>query len=280
MTDSDERLQQISQDRHAGATALTRRAAEALRQRLGEADGLAGFGEFADRLAEAQPAMASIRNLAERAKAAARVGSASNTRNAITQVVDELNASTERIAREAQSLLADVDRVVTISASSTVAAALRNAHAANPQLNVVCPESRPLREGVTLAESLANADIEATVCTDALAPSLVREAEVVLVGGDALAANGLINKSGTFPLALAAQHVGVPFVALISRLKVRPHFDERWITEMDPSEVLDAQRASIRVRNRYFELTPLALLTNVVTEAGVEESASFNAHGE
>ncbi len=279
MTGSERLLAEIAQDHHAGATALTRRAAEALHHRLGEADALSGIEEFADRLAEAQPAMASIRNLAERAKAAARVGSVSNAQNAVGQFVEELDASTERIAREAQSLLSDVDRVVTVSASSTVAAAVRNAHMANPGLAVVCPESRPLREGVTLAESLAGAGLAATVCADALAPSLVRDADIVLVGGDALAPEGLVNKIGTFPLALAAQHVGIPFVPLISRLKLLQHFDERGIAEMDPSEVLMASEASMRVRNRYFELTPLELLTHVVTETGVEEGASFDAHG-
>ena len=269
MTDSEELLIEIDQDHHSGATALTRRAAEALRRRLGEDDALARFEAFADRLADAQPAMASIRNLTERAKAAARVGSLANTETAIDRVIEELASSTERIAREAQSLLAGVGRVVTISASSTVAAALRNAHAANPGLTVVCPESRPLREGVTLAESLADAGIAATVCTDALAPSMVQGADVVLVGGDALAPNGLVNKSGTFPLALAAEHLQVPCVALVSRLKVLPAFGPDWIPDMAPTEVADVDDARIRVVNRYFELTPLALLAHVVTESGV-----------
>lgn len=268
MTDSERLLAEIDQDHHSGATALTRRAAEALHQRLGKDDGLAGFEEFADRLTEAQPAMASIRNLAERAKAAARVGSVVNAQRSIDQFVDELEASTERIAREAQSLLSNVSRVVTISASSTVAAALRNAHAANPRLMVVCPESRPLDEGVTLAQSLSNAGIAATVCTDALAPSLVQDADVVLIGGDALAPGGLVNKSGTFPLALAARHFSVPCVALVSRLKVRPRFDTDWIAEMPSAEVADITDPRIRVVNRYFDRTPLELLTHVVTEDG------------
>ncbi|MFB6286116.1 MAG: translation initiation factor eIF-2B [Candidatus Bipolaricaulia bacterium] len=269
MADSDQLVQEIAQDRHSGATALTRRAAEALRQRLDEADGLDGFGEFADRLVEAQPAMASIRNLAERAKAAARVGSIANTRNAIDQVLQELSASTEAIAHEAQALLSRVDRVVTISASSTVAVALRDAAEANPQLSVVCPESRPLNEGVTLASSLAQAGIAATVCADALSPSMAREADLVLVGGDALAPNGLANKVGTFPLALAARYADVPCIALISRLKMLDRFDPAWIADMDPREVADVTATSLEVVNRYFELTPPALLTHVVAEDGV-----------
>ncbi len=270
MTDSDQLRQAIARDHRSGATALTRRAAEALRQRLDEAEGLAGFGEFADRLAEAQPAMASIRNLAERAKAAARVGSTANTRNAIDQVVTELSASTGAIAREAQALLSGADHVVTISASSTVAAALRDASGANPQLTVVCAESRPLGEGVTLASSLAQAGIAATVCADALAPCMAREADAVLVGGDALAPQGLANKVGTFPLALAARYADVPCVALISRLKMLDRFDPAWIAEMDPSEIADVAHTSLlEVVNRYFELTPLELLTHVVAEDGV-----------
>ena len=269
MTDSERLLAEIDQDHHSGATALTRRAAEALHRRFREDDRISGLEAFADRLTNAQPTMASIRNLVERAKAAARVGSLSNTGHAIDRFVEELDSSTERIAREAQALLAHVERVVTISASSTVAAALRDAHQADPHLRVVCPESRPLREGVTLAESLTGAGMAATVCTDALAPSMVRDADVVLIGGDALAPEGLVNKSGTFPLALAAGHFHVPCVALVSRLKVLPRFDTDWIAEMTPAEVADVDDARVRVVNRYFELTPLALLTHVVTEHGV-----------
>ncbi len=263
-------LQEIAEDHHSGATALTHRAAEALLAFLNERPNAepSALEAFAHRLAEAQPAMASIRNLARRAVHAFQQGSLTTVESAIRAFLRDLQRSTAAIAEHAAGLISRNARVLTISLSSTVLEALKLAQAQQKHIAVICPESRPLREGLQLARELAQLGIEVTVCVDPLAPSLIADCELVLVGGDALAPQGLVNKCGTYPLALAARRQNVPFAAAISRLKFLERFEPEWIREMPPGEVLDEPVEAVRVLSRYFDLTPLDLLTHVVTEEG------------
>ncbi len=96
----------------------------------------------------------------------------------------------------------------------------------------------------------------------------------VVVGADRICADGsLVNGIGTFQLALAAGRAGIPFYVLCEALK----FDRRLtgdkvdLEEKEPSEVVETGRLppGVRVKNPYFDITPLKLITGVVTENGL-----------
>jgi translation initiation factor 2B subunit (eIF-2B alpha/beta/delta family) len=106
-----------------------------------------------------------------------------------------------------------------------------------------------------------------TLIADALAPSLVGEVDLVMVGGDALSPQGLINKIGTYGIALAAQRFNIKFLALLGTEKFIP-FLVKSIPQMDPAELLPNPQ-KINVCNRYFELTPLDLIWGVICENGI-----------
>lgn len=272
---SERLLQAIAADPRSGATELTRRAGEALLAFLEEREEhphaspepSEELARFAERLAGAQPAMASIRNLARRAlEARTKPADLAAVRETVRVVLQALERSPTQIAERALPLIPKGARLLTISYSSAVFAALRRAQEEGKGISVVCPESRPLREGLRLAQELARLGVDAEVCVDALAPALVGECDLVLVGGDALAPEGLVNKCGTFSLALAAHRARKPFIAAVSRLKFLERFEPGWMREMSPEEVLEEPAEGVRVRNVYFDVTPLELLSTVVTE--------------
>lgn len=273
--DSERLLREIRDDHLSGALELTRKAAQALVLLLEELRGKppervrVQIERFAQDLMKAQPAMASIRNLATSTLQASRAGDGSALK-VVEEFLSALEASVEKIAHHAMKLIPSRSQVMTVSYSSTVLRSFELAKGQGKSFSVFCPESRPLGEGMDLAKKLAQLGIPVVVCADALAPSLVRECDKVLVGGDALAPEGLVNKIGTYPLALAAREAKVPFIALISRQKFLPHFDPHWISEMDPGELLKLEEPveNVRVCNRYFDLTPLRLISQVVTEEG------------
>jgi translation initiation factor 2B subunit (eIF-2B alpha/beta/delta family) len=91
-----------------------------------------------------------------------------------------------------------------------------------PGLSVIVCESRPLCEGVAMAQRLAAAGLHVTVITDAQAGVFVEEADLVLLGADAVTPAGVVNKVGSRLLALAAKAAGVPVVAVTDSLKVSP----------------------------------------------------------
>src|SRR5690349_21127702 len=109
---------------------------------------------------------------------------------------------------------------------------------------------------------------------------LIRRGEVdaVIVGCDRVAANGdTANKVGTYPLALAAQAAGIPFVVAGPTSTIDPALpdgDGIEIEERDAGEVLSFGAApttvpGTAVRNPAFDVTPAALITALVTERGV-----------
>lgn len=276
--ESERLLHEIQSDPRSGALTLTRRAGEALRalaeelQNEPEARARLEIERFALRLGEAQPAMASIHNLAERARSAVRQRGPEALLDAVDTYLCALTESTPKIAERASDLVFSAQKIITISLSTTVLEILLNAKRQGVPCDVICLESRPLREGVGMARALGEREIPATICADALGPSLVRECDLVLVGGDALAPQGLVNKIGTYPLALAAREADVPFVAALSELKFLSEFDPGRIPEMDPEELLPSPLRNVRVLNRYFDLTPLELISRVVTEEGIYEA--------
>ena len=86
---------------------------------------------------------------------------------------------------------------------------------AGEAVEVFACETRPLLQGARLtAWELADAGIPVTVLPDGAAPALLAGGgiDAVIVGCDRVAANGdVANKIGTYALAIAARHHGVPF---------------------------------------------------------------------
>jgi methylthioribose-1-phosphate isomerase len=133
-------------------------------------------------------------------------------------------------------------------------------------------ETRPLLQGARLtAWELETASIPHAVIADAAAASLMAAGEVdcVITGADRIAANGdTANKIGTYSLAVLARHHDIPLfiVAPSSTIDLQtPDGSAIPIEERDPGEVTERFVA----RNPAFDVTPSALITAIVTEAGV-----------
>lgn len=135
-------------------------------------------------------------------------------------------------------------------------------------------ETRPLMQGARLtAWELAQAGIDHTVVVDSAGPTVVARGlvDAVVVGADRVTANGdVINKVGTYPLALAAARAGIPFLVAAPESSIdraTPDGSAVEIEIRDPAEVLapDAPAAST-AWNLAFDVTPADLVTAIVTE--------------
>src|SRR5439155_1936640 len=84
-------------------------------------------------------------------------------------------------------------------------------------VTVLACEARPVLQGARLTTwELRRLGLEHALLVDAAAPGLIRSREVdaVVTGFDRVAANGdVVNKVGTYGLALAAHAAGIPFLA-------------------------------------------------------------------
>ena len=160
--------------------------------------------------------------------------------------------------------------IATLSYSTAVRDAVLEAQRMGRQPRVLVAESRPRFEGRALAASLAEAGITTWLVVDAALPILVAQAHLVWIGADAVTDRGVLNKVGSYALALAAREHSVPVYALAERRKFIPADTPALrIDEMPAEEVWDAPVPGVRPRNIYFELVPMALLRGVVVEDAV-----------
>ena len=166
----------------------------------------------------------------------------------------------------------------------TALGVVQAAHNADRPLHVWVDETRPYLQGARLTTwELAQAGVAHTLIPDVAAGHLMArgEVDVILVGGDRVAANGdTANKIGTYPLAVLAARHGIPFyvVAPTSSIDLdTPDGSTIPIEERKAEEVLEFRGVRIappgtEVRNPAFDITPAELITGIVTEEGVVRS--------
>ena len=270
-------LQEIREDNSSGAAQLAQKGAQFLLDCL-KSDKAEEIWALGRALVDAQPSMAPMVNLVNHLFQAIESLEDPQVirekgRAAVQGFLDNLIAGPEKIKGNAFSLLKGKRKVMTLSYSSTVLEVLGHVEG----IEIICPESRPLCEGLRTAKELGAKGIRVRIVVDSAAPSLMGECDVVMVGADAITPEGVVNKIGTYALALAAREQKIPFYVLAGTEKfLPPPFAQALrIEERDPKEVTQEAIPRSRVENRYFDITPLELITGVVTQEGVIAGAEI-----
>ena len=208
----------------------------------------------------------------QRSLTAITVDELSAVRKCAAQLAENLalksSQATICAAAHAAEIIGDGKTLLTHSFSSTILAlfsALRTRGVA-----AIVTESRPLNEGHATAARLSQLGIPATLITEAQIGLSIAEADAVVVGADGILPDGsIVNKVGTFLLALATQDQGKPFYVCTESFKRWPP----WMThqtlkleEMSPEELGAPQWNGVKKRNVYFDITPARLITRCITE--------------
>lgn len=190
----------------------------------------------------------------------------------------QLRVHEAAIAESVLPLISEGALVLTNGRSTTVRAALRYAQRAGRRFRVMCAEGRPGCEGRSLARELAEDGIPVLLVIDALAIARVSQVQLVLVGADHLTGNELVNKVGTYGIALAARANNVPMYALCGSAKFLPHdYHPPAQTHWPAAQVWEAAPSGVTVENLYFDATPLTEIAGIVTEQGVLPTAGIEA---
>jgi len=156
------------------------------------------------------------------------------------------------------------------------------AHRAGKHLHVFADETRPLLQGARLTMfELREAGVPATLLVDGAAAIAMQRKNIdaVIVGADRIARNGdTANKIGTYGVAIAAAHHGIPFYVAAPRSTFDFSLDTGAgipIEERAPDEVRIAPEDD--VYNPAFDVTPGHLVTAFITEYGVLRPPYFES---
>jgi ribose 1,5-bisphosphate isomerase len=215
--------------------------------------------EFSNVLRKAKPAMAPLSNIARMIETAARSNEPDRAALlSVERVIGNERTALTRIAENATEKIEGT--VLTLSYSGTVLKVLETI-AKNKEIRVVVAESLPLGEGRRTAELLSGSGIDVTLISDSMVYAEARDSDLCLVGADAITPQALINKVGTYGIALASVQAGIPTFVVSSTLKIASELRPEWNIEQTSD-------GEIKVRSQIFEPTPLELIAEVITEQG------------
>lgn len=141
-------------------------------------------------------------------------------------------------------------------------------------VSLFCPETRPYLQGARLTASVAHdMDIPVTIITDNMPGYLLSRGipDAFICAADVITLDGhVVNKIGTYQIALAAHANSVPFYVLGTPSAEHPDINSLTIEERNPEEVLYAMgvRTAMEGVQAYypaFDITPPELVSAVIT---------------
>jgi methylthioribose-1-phosphate isomerase len=167
----------------------------------------------------------------------------------------------------------------------TALAVIRVAFEQGKRIRVFATETRPLLQGARLtAFELKRDKIPVTLITDNMIGYVMSKKLVskVIVGADRIVKDAVINKIGTFTVAVVAHEHDIPFYVAAPRSTFDLTRFSRDVTieERSPEEVIffGKQRIAprgINVLNPAFDITPLKYVSGIICETGILSSAEF-----
>lgn len=259
-------LEEMRAERVRGASWLARRGAEAYIVLSGLLEGeelRRALEEMRKEIPDVNRTMASLYNLS-------RFMPVTGDPEVVRAKAEEFIRLSEEAKREVgnigSELIDDNEVVITHSFSSAVLEIFRVAKRKGKHFRVILTESSPDFEGLALARELESLGVPFEIITDAQLGLFAGKATLALVGADSVTRDGaVVNKAGTYPLALSCHDNRVPFYVAAEGFKLHPELSS------DGVEIVERPyaRRGYRVRNYLFDVTPWRYIRGIITELGI-----------
>lgn len=197
-----------------------------------------------------------------------------STEKAAKEFKEMVDSAVKEIVNVGMSFIIEDTTVMTHCHSSLVEKILLKAHQKGKLKKVIVTETRPLYQGRKTAKNLAKEGIPVEICVDSARLSLLKEADIGMVGADVITSDGhVFNKVGTKSFALATEHmVTRDFIVAAELLKIDPltlKGKREEIEQRPKKEVWKKPPKGVKVCNPAFDAVPPEYIDYVVTEEGV-----------
>ncbi len=203
------------------------------------------------------------------------------------EMADEDVEVNRRMGKHGAQLIEDGDVVLTHCNAGSLATVdygtalgvVRAALEEGKKVEVIACETRPKLQGARLTcYELMRDGIPVTLITDTMVGYVMSKGLVdkVVVGADRIVRDAVLNKIGTYNVAVLANEHGIPFyvAAPTSTMDPTRTSEEAVIEERNPMEVTNVRSERIapegvKVLNPAFDITPLEYVDAVITEEGI-----------
>jgi len=224
-----------------------------------------GFGKDFDRTArlieKARPTAVVLHNCLE-------ILEKDKNLETINKLLRKLGQMNKEIAKRGSRLIKDGYVIMTHCHSGEACAVIEQAWKEGKRITVYATETEPKNQGIKTARELAEMKIPVILIIDSAIEYFIKDVDIVIVGTDAIRKEGIVNKIGTYPLAVVAREHKKPFYVVGNTLKL----DKRKkiiIEERSPHEVYIEHMKTLEVRNPAFDITPLKYVKRIICEKGI-----------
>jgi methylthioribose-1-phosphate isomerase len=198
-----------------------------------------------------------------------------------------------KIGEHGSSLINDGDTLLTHCNAGSLATVdygtalgvIRTAWKKGKNIKVIATETRPLLQGARLtAYELLRDVIPVTLITDSMVGHVMAKKLVnkVVVGADRIVKDGVVNKIGTYTIAVLAHEHKIPFYVAapkstfdLKRLAKDVVIEERNVEEVVKFAGVQVAPKGVSAFNPAFDITPLKYVTAIICEEGVLSSEAF-----
>ncbi|XP_043273696.1 translation initiation factor eIF-2B subunit alpha [Venturia canescens] len=133
---------------------------------------------------------------------------------------EKLVAARGKVGKVAAHFITDGCKILTHSKSRVVLQTMKEAAASNKIFQVYVTQSAPDFSGEEMCENLTKLGVPCTLILDAAMGYVMEQVDMVMVGAEGVAeSGGVINKIGTYSMAICAKEIKKPFYVLTESFK-------------------------------------------------------------
>ncbi|XP_048834055.1 translation initiation factor eIF-2B subunit alpha [Brienomyrus brachyistius] len=185
----------------------------------------------------------------------------------------KISLSRSKVAKLCHTFIKDGAKILTHSSSRVVLRVLQNAAADKKRFTVYVTESQPDSAGQKMADTLRNLNVPVTVVLDAAVGYIMEKVDLIIVGAEGVVeSGGIINKIGTYQMAVCAKAHNKPFYVVAESFKFVRLYP---LNQQDVPERFKYKADTLKTAENLAEehpmtdYTPPSLITLLFTDLGV-----------
>ncbi|XP_026330285.1 translation initiation factor eIF-2B subunit alpha [Hyposmocoma kahamanoa] len=178
-----------------------------------------------------------------------------------------------KVAKQALPFISDGCKILTHSRSRVVLQAMLEAAKANKRFEVYVTMSAPDNSGVLMHKQLQAAGVDSTQILDSAVGYIMEQVDIVMIGAEGVAeSGGIINKVGTYGLAMAALELKKPVYVLAESFKfsrVYPLNQQDIPVEFKYLSSVISSGKDLSKEHPLVDYTPPSYITLLFTDIGI-----------
>lgn len=187
------------------------------------------------------------------------------------QFLKKLDEARGKITKLASQFITDGSRILTHSRSRVVLQTLKEAAKMKKRFHVYVTVSAPDNSGEQMCKELQEHHIPCTLILDSAVGYIMEQVDFAMVGAEGVVeSGGIVNKIGSFTMALCARETKVPFYVLTESFKFARLFplNQRDLPN-DFKYTSSVRKEDLDNKHPLVDYTPPAYITLLITDLGI-----------